>query len=127
MKLVENEPRYYEFIRRLRDDKEVKKGFIQQEDITEKQHQKFMMKYASHYYICIENNIPIGFVGVIDDDIRVATHPDHQAQGVGTFMISELIKRFPMATAKVKIENEASLRIFEKCGFKKKYYILEKE
>ena len=47
MKLVENEPRYYEFIRRLRDDKEVKKGFIQQEAITEKQHQKFMMKYAS--------------------------------------------------------------------------------
>ena len=31
------------------------------------------------------------------------------------------------AFAKVKIENEASMRLFEACGFKKKYYILEKE
>ena len=29
--------------------------------------------------------------------------------------------------AKVKIDNEASLRLFEACGFKKAYYILERE
>ena len=52
-----------------------------------------MEKYAAHYYICTENDIPIGFVGVINNDIRVATHPKHQSQGVGTFMISELIKK----------------------------------
>ena len=33
----------------------------------------------------------------------------------------------PEAHAKVKIENTASLKLFEACGFKRKFYILEKE
>jgi len=37
-----------------------------------------------------------------------------------------LMERYPTSIAKVKIENEASLRLFESCGFKRKYFILEK-
>jgi L-amino acid N-acyltransferase YncA len=33
----------------------------------------------------------------------------------------------PYAVAKVKLDNNASLKLFEKCGFKKKYYLLERE
>jgi hypothetical protein len=33
----------------------------------------------------------------------------------------------PLSQAKVKLKNEASIRMFEGCGFEKKYYILEKE
>ena len=127
MKLVENEPKYYEFIRELRNDKEVKKGFIQQKHIDFITHNDHMRKFAKNYWGCWVEEEPAGYVGQIDDDIRVATHPDHQGKGVGTFMISELINKFPDSVAKVKIENKASLRLFEKCGFKKKYYILEKE
>jgi len=36
------------------------------------------------------------------------------------------MKLDPQAYAKVKVGNEASLRLFEKCGFTKQYYILEK-
>ena len=64
---------------------------------------------------------------MISNDIRVATHPDFQGKGVGTFMINEITNHFPLSFAKVKINNEASLKLFEKCGFKKKYYILEKD
>ena len=46
--------------------------------------------------------------------------------GVGKFMINEIMKIFPKSYAKVKIENEASLKLFESCGFEKKYYVLEK-
>ena len=42
-------------------------------------------------------------------------------------MINQIMTTHPTALAKVKINNEASLRLFEKCGFKKKFYILEKE
>ena len=42
-------------------------------------------------------------------------------------MINSLITLHPDAFAKVKIDNEASVKLFESCGFKKKYYILEKE
>ena len=70
---------------------------------------------------------PVGYVGIIDDDIRVATHPSYQGKGVGTYMINEIMNLNPTAIAKVKVDNEASLKLFETCGFKKKYYILEKE
>ena len=126
MKLVKNEPKYYEFIRQLRNNEAVKKGFIEQEEISPQQHEKFMTKYGSLYYICVWDSHPVGFVGQIENDIRVATHPDYQGRSVGSFMINELVKIHPNASAKVKIKNEASLKLFEKCGFKKKYYILEK-
>ena len=42
-------------------------------------------------------------------------------------MISELVKNNPTAIAKIKIENTASVALFEACGFAKKYYILEQE
>jgi RimJ/RimL family protein N-acetyltransferase len=93
-----------------------------------------MEKYGNNFYVCLIDGSPAGYVGVIDRDIRVATHPDYQGKGVGKFMINALMKfminalmkLYPDSLAKVKIENEASLRLFEACGFTKKYYILEK-
>ena len=69
---------------------------------------------------------PIGYIGIIDLDIRIATHPNYQGKGVASFMLNEVMKISPKAVAKVKIDNHASLRLFEKCGFVKKYYLLEK-
>ena len=85
-----------------------------------------MKKWGDNFYICIIDTKPAGYVGVIDNDIRVATHPYFQGVGVGTFMINEIMKIYPNAFAKVKLKNEASIRLFKKCGFKEKYYILEK-
>lgn len=126
-KFVLNNPMYWEFIRCLRNDERVKSSFIQQEHISEDVHLKFMEKYANMFYICLYKDKPAGFVGCIERDIRIAVHPKFQGKGIGSFMINELMKLEPAAFAKVKINNEASLRLFEKCGFKKKYYILEKD
>ncbi len=86
-----------------------------------------MSLFGECYYICLIKEKPAGYVGVIDRDIRVATHPDFQGKGVGKFMINQLMEMHSDAFAKVKIDNEASMKLFEACGFKKKYYILEKE
>ena len=104
----------------------VREGFVQQEEINTIQQAQYMLKYNSNFWICLADEIPAGYVGVIDDDIRVATHPDYQGLGVGSFMINEIINTNPAAVAKVKIDNTASLKLFEKCGFVKKYYLLEK-
>ena len=125
-KLVECESKYWEFVRNLRNHEQVKQGFIEQEEIAIESHAKFMQKYGTVYYICLVNDIPAGFVGAIGNDIRVATHPEFQKKGVGKFMINELMKLYPDSVAKVKIENKASVGLFESVGFKKKYYILEK-
>jgi GNAT superfamily N-acetyltransferase len=132
MKLVENKIIYWEFIRDLRNDTNVKKGFISQKYISPEEHANHMHSFNHCYYICLgsdtdEGNLPLGYCGVIDEDIRVATSPEHQGKGVGVFMIRELASRHPNAFAKVKIENKASLSLFQKCGFKKKYYILERK
>ena len=127
MELVKNEPKYWEFIRELRNMDGVREGFIQQKIISKEHHIEYMKKNSTFFYILLDKDIPICYIGNIDNDIRVATHPDHQGKGAATFAVNELMKLHPDAVAKVKIENKASLRLFEKCGFKKKYYLLEKE
>jgi RimJ/RimL family protein N-acetyltransferase len=125
-KLVPNEEKYWEFIRNLRNDSRVKTGFIQQKHIQKPEHFFYMHENEKNFYICLDGEIPVGYIGVINKDIRVATHPDHQGKGIASFMVNETMRRHPDALAKVKIENEASLRLFESCGFKKKYFILER-
>ena len=126
MVLVRNEKQYWEFIRNLRNMDGVREGFIQQELIHEEYHKAYMEAWGDCFFICLYKGEPVGYVGIINKDIRVATHPDFQGKGVGTFMINAIMKEYPDSEAKVKIENEASLKLFEKCGFKKKYFILEK-
>ena len=123
--LKRNKREYWEFIRDLRNDHRVKAGFIQQGHIGEDEHYVYMQSFGGNYYICLDKNIPVGYIGIINRDIRVATHPDHRGKGVAKFMVSEVMKMHPNAVAKVKVENEASLKLFESCGFEKKYFILE--
>jgi len=126
MQFVKNEKKYWEFIRQLRNDERVKEGFVQQQKVNQETHEKYMSENEDKFYLCLVEEKPAGYVGIIEDDIRVATHPDYQKRGVGLFMIDELMKKHPNAVAKIKLENEASIRLFEKAGFKKKYYLLER-
>tara|TARA_R110001583_G_scaffold26360_1_gene94985 strand:- start:83 stop:469 length:387 start_codon:yes stop_codon:yes gene_type:complete len=128
MVIVANTPKYWEFIRNLRNMDGVKQGFIRQEKIKKDSHKEYMKKYGDYFYICLDENKPIGYIGLIDNDIRVATIPEYHRKGVGTFMVNELIKICGAdIVAKVKINNEASLKLFQRCGFKIKYYLLEIE
>lgn len=118
---------YWEFVRQLRMDPRVASGFIKTTPITPQMQLEYMKHYADDYRIALLENTPVGFVGAIDRDIRVCTHPEYQGMGIGKFMIKECMKIWPDAFAKVKIDNEASMKLFQACGFKKKYVILEKD
>lgn len=126
MKLVECSKEYWEFVRELRNDIRVQDGFINPTFITEQMQKSYMSNYSRSYRVALVEDQPAGYVGVIDKDIRVCTHPDFQGKGVGKFMINECVKLWPDAVAKVKVENKASLKLFEACGFKKNYYLLSK-
>ncbi len=88
---------------------------------------KYMNKHSDCYRIGIIDTHPVGFVGVIEDDIRICTHPNHQGKGVGKFMLKEIMKIFPTAYGKVKKDNEASKKLFFSLGFKEKFIIFEYE
>jgi len=127
MELVECSKEYWEFVRVLRNDERVLDGFIKSVHITEEMQESYMKNHSQFYRIALVDGEPAGYVGVIDDDIRVCTHPDFQGKGVGKFMINKCMEIWPTAFAKVKVDNEASLRLFRSCGFKKKFYILTKD
>ena len=126
LSLVPCAPKYFEFVRVLRNDTRVLDGFIQSHNISEKMQKKYMSKNSQFYRIALVDKEPAGYVGVINGDIRVCTHPDYQGKGIGKFMINKCLEIWPDAVAKVKIHNEASLRLFEGAGFTKKFYILSK-
>lgn len=60
--LVPNEEKYYSFILNLRNNPEVKQGFINQDHIDIESHFTFMKNYGSMYYICLLDGTPAGFV-----------------------------------------------------------------
>jgi len=115
----------WEFVRTLRNDPRLKVGFIKQDDITREQQERYMSRWGDSYFVCCVDGDPAGYCGVVDNDIRIATHPDRQRLGVAAFMLDFLRKRFPEAVAKIKVENEGSLRLFVKAGYVPRYYILE--
>ena len=123
MELKECTNKYWEFVRVLRNDERVLDGFIKSTHITKEMQIKYMENHSQYYRIALVDSKPAGYVGVIEDDIRVCTHPNYQGKGVGKFMINECMEIWPTAFAKVKIDNEASMKLFEACGFKKKFII----
>jgi len=126
MELVKCTEQYWEFIRTLRNDKRVLDGFIKSTYITKEMQLSYMKNNNQYFRVALINETPVGYVGVIKDDIRVCTHPNYQGKGVGKFMINKCMEIWPTAFAKVKINNEASIKLFESCGFTKKFYILTK-
>ena len=132
LELVPNEEKHWEFIRELRTMEGVSQGFVEQGSITAEQQQEYMKQFNNNFYICLYKSDPAGYIGIIENDIRVATHPRLQGKGVGSFMVNRVMEIHPNAYAKVKIDNVASYNLFKKCGFKvsqfvaERYYVLER-
>tara|TARA_R110000824_G_scaffold69827_2_gene179730 strand:+ start:189 stop:572 length:384 start_codon:yes stop_codon:yes gene_type:complete len=105
---------------------ENREGFGDSSMIHSGAHCKYMFNHFSNYLLSVEDDEVLGFIGHVDNDIRLATRKEYQRRGVAKFMVEGFMKKYPQAFAKMKLDNEASLNLFENCGFRKKYYILEK-
>jgi GNAT superfamily N-acetyltransferase len=127
MKLVPCTEPYWDFVRTLRMDERVAHGFIEKANITPEQQKKYMAVHCTDFFIALVDEVPAGFVGCVGGDIRICTHPDFQRSGVGVFLMREIMKRFPTALARVKIENKASQRMMEASGLTVRYVIYGSE
>lgn len=100
-----------------------REGFVSQETITEETHYAFMEKHRENYYVygwpmhcgCIDE--VVGFVGVVNDDIRFAVRKEWQGKGIGKILLTFIKEKYPNAVGKVKINNAASAKAFTKAGF----------
>ena len=124
LELVECSEEYWEYVRLLRMNPKVVNSFIQTADISTEQQISYMKNYSCFYRIALLDRKPCGYVGVIDNDIRVCTDPEYQGLGIGKFMIEEIKNIWPNGIAKIKVANEASLKLFESCGYRVEYYLL---
>ncbi len=127
IEVVENTNEYWEFIRTLRNDSRVQPGFIEQVHISREAQSLYMSKNEKYYIVALYDGNPAGYAGSINSDIRVCVHPDFQKLGIGVRLINEIMDRFPGSYARVKIQNEASKALFNKCGFNEKFWIMERE
>lgn len=116
--LVKNEPKYYEFIRNLRNDERLLDGFIDKTYITESMQNKYMQNHSQDYYICLEGDTAVGFIGVVDNDLRLAVDYKNQRKGIASFMVQELLKIIPNFEVRVLPDNVASIKMFKRNGFK---------
>jgi GNAT superfamily N-acetyltransferase len=115
MELIPIVEKYYEFVREMRMHPENASGFLEDADITPTDQVEYMKKHGDNYYIALSYNKPVGYVGVIENDIRICTHPLYKGTGVGSFMLSEIRKLYPQATGRILKDNLASQGLFEKC------------
>ena len=116
LKLINAEPEFWEFIRKLRTDHRVMHGFLTEKYISSEDQKEYMGKYSDNYFVALYDGSAAGYIGVLDDDIRVCTHPDFQGRGVGTFMLKEIGNRFPRAYGRIKRSNISSQKAFNKAG-----------
>ncbi len=108
---------YWEFVRLLRLDPRVADGFIATNHFDAEEQVKYMKDHQQDYRIALIEHEPVGYVGVVDEDIRICTHPNAQGKGVGKFMLAEIRDIWPNAYAKIKHANRASKQLFESAGF----------
>jgi len=123
LRLVNCSKEYWEFVRQLRNDERTQGGFIERVQVSSEQQEIYMCRHESNYFVCLSHDKPVGYVGVLEGDIRICTSPEFQHQGIASFMLAEIIKLFPNAYGKVKINNFASRNLFKKLGFEEAFVI----
>lgn len=125
MDIIKIEPEHYEFVRRLRMHPDTKSQFLEDAKITEEEQIKYMEKHGKNYFVALLYGVPIGYAGVVDNDIRICIHPTFQGKGFGKMLLTHLHIEHPLATGQIKESNAASQRLFESCGIP--YTILKDE
>lgn len=113
--MIPNNQAYWEFIRNLRNSD--REHFVDQKEISREEQTNYMARYNNNYYITLLDNNPVGYLGYIDDDVRIAVTPSSRRLGVGSFMITKFLKKNKKCKAKVLNSNNASLTLFSSLGF----------
>jgi RimJ/RimL family protein N-acetyltransferase len=128
MKLVDCTEEHWEFVRKLRTDKNNSIWFYTQIEITPSQQKIFMENNSYKYKICLLDEKPVGYIGIMDNnEITYCVDNFYKNRGIGTFMVSKFIEKYDEVNAFVIPSNNSSIRVFEKLGFEKHIFFKYKK
>lgn len=128
LELIDSPELAWDYILKLRNENS--NSFIEQHEISKEEHYNFMEKYGKDYFIfhrmcngckCGSCLCPVGFIGIVDGDIRLCTDSKYRREGVSVEMLEFVRNHFPVAFGKVKKDNIASQKAFEKVGYNESY------
>ena len=126
LRMEECSQEYWEFVRLLRMNAAVKDGFVEDAKISAEDQIQYMKNHALAYRVCLYDQVPCGYIGVVENDLRICVSPEFWGKGVGSFMIEQTKDIWPTPQVKIKISNIASINLFKKNGFTETFVILEK-
>lgn len=115
--LVDCSEIYWEFVRELRNNPKTISGFLETNFISSEMQSEYMKSKNQYYKVCLLDGVPCGYIGIIDNDIRICTHPKWQRKGVALFMLENIMKIYPNVSGKVKHDNSKSKKLFLAAGF----------
>jgi RimJ/RimL family protein N-acetyltransferase len=123
MKLIDCTSEYWEFVRLLRTNSENTTWFYTQPNISVEGQIEYMSKNSNRYKICLLDNQPVGYVGIIgENEITYCVKPEFKNKGIGSFMVTEFMKTHDELIAYVIPNNISSCKVFEKLNFNKQIY-----
>ena len=95
---------YREFIRQLRMNPQLSKSFVVSGFISKPEQHEYMEKHGLDYWVCLDKeDKPMGFVGVVHNDLRIAVDPKYRNKGVGSFMLKFILGRSRYKDMKIKV------------------------
>ena len=109
------------FIYDLRFRVEDKNSYLTGGDIDFNTHCLFWSKYSPYYTIALCSGKEVGFYGFVEGDFRYAVVPEKRGKGIGIQLIRNAIDRHNLRQARVVNSNYASIKCFQKAGFKVTY------
>jgi len=112
IRLIPNNKIWWEQIRQLRNNPKVQGGFLCSSYISVDDQWEYMKKYNDCYYVATYLGNFCGYIGVVENDIRICTHPDFEGKGVGKFMLSKIKIKHPNAKGRIKKDNLPSQKVF---------------
>tara|TARA_R110002012_G_scaffold21773_2_gene75603 strand:- start:1132 stop:1509 length:378 start_codon:yes stop_codon:yes gene_type:complete len=119
MNLIKCNKKYWEFVRLIRTHSKNIEGFFKNNEISKEEQIEYMKLNSKYFYICLIDNIPVGWIKVYNNEISYCVHPDFKGKGIGTYMVNEVYSKYDILEAYVKTDNIASQKVFEKVGFTK--------
>jgi len=134
LKIVKEED--WDFVLDLRNEKDFRKYFQNQEHIEKNKHYEYLNKQKNNpnffNWIICDNSDDVGYVRILDNDVSIMIKPSHHGKGIGTdaMKLVEIEAKklgIKYLVGKMMIFNKKSEKIFVNNGFKLKMYWYEKQ